>query len=121
MQASERANPPPSKRITPHGSFFSISSHDTRDGDFAEGSFRDWKGQNLYWVGNAKMTMTMSRAGVASPTVDLFPLSVILLRKSPQPAINIGSLLTNFTNHFNNVLYSVYQKPSQFYINKQLF
>ena len=35
-------------------------------------------GQNLYWVGNAKMTKIMNMAGVASATDDLLPRDVIL-------------------------------------------
>ncbi len=35
-------------------------------------------GQNLYWVGNAKMTKIMNMAGVASATEDLLPRDVIL-------------------------------------------
>ncbi len=47
VQASESAKPPPSRRMTPQGSFFSINSQLTSEGDLADGDDFGWKGQNL--------------------------------------------------------------------------
>ena len=58
-QASLRAKPPPSRKMTPQASLVSTSFQLMREGEFSGLLLKDWNGQNLKDVGIAKATSTI--------------------------------------------------------------